>query len=56
MIYQTKYRQIKQKKGEADNMIKAGFPKCFDLQTGKVSVHCNTCIRRYRDMCVRQSE
>lgn len=45
-----KYRQIRQKKGEADKMKEAGFPKCFSLRVGKISEHCNTCIRAYRKM------
>jgi len=42
------HKQIKQKKGEADKMVKAGFPRCFGKADSKISQHCNTCIRLYR--------
>ena len=45
-----RYRQIRQKKGEADKMVKAGYPECFSLRIGKISKHCNTCIRSYRKL------
>lgn len=50
MEYQVRFRQIRQKKDEADKMIKVGFPKCFSLRVGKISEHCNTCIKLYRNM------
>jgi len=50
MEYQIRHRQIRQKKGESEKMVKAGYPKCFSLRVGKISEHCNTCIRYYRKM------
>lgn len=50
-----RYRQIRQKKGETEKMVEAGFPKCFSKKVGKISEHCNTCIKIFRRLEIKKN-
>lgn len=43
----TKYRKLKYRKGDREEMLKYGFPLCIpNRKTG--GEHCNSCIKSFR--------